>query len=118
MTRLLCLLLLIATPCSIWASSPWRPESFPRIESSCTLLEVNHVYDDDARFIFTQLIFRDWMGIQAWCMADKGIVANGRVYLKSGMVIHYDRLEVTHSQYDRELADRDRLPVDQRRIMR
>lgn len=84
----------------------------------CDTLEINHYYDDEARPVFTQLIFRDWQGVQGWCMSDKAIVANGRAYLKCGKVIRYDRLEVTHTQYDRELDDRERIPVEQRRITR
>lgn len=79
-------------------------------------LEVNHVYSDDATPCFAQLLFIDWMGVQGWCMREKAIIGKGKVYLKDGTVIRFDRFEETHTQYDKELADRERIPVDQRRI--
>jgi hypothetical protein len=90
--------------------------AIPRDVSDCDTVEINHYYDGEARKIFTQLIFRDWQGVQGWIMADKALVSNGKVYLKCGKIVRYDRLEVTHTQHDPELDDRERIPVEQRRI--
>jgi hypothetical protein len=92
--------------------------AIPRDVSDCDTLEINHYYDGDARKIFTQLIFRDWQGVQGWCMADKALVSGNKVYTHSGKVVRFVRLEVTHTQHDPELNDRERIPVEQRRITR
>jgi hypothetical protein len=89
-------------------------------------LEINHVYDDCGRAVFTQAIARQWNPytardeIRAWWQ-----VTTAADEPSAHMVLRFDhgklrriraaRVYVTHTQYDRELAERETLPMSERR---
>lgn len=89
-------------------------------------LEINYVYDDCGRAVFTQAIVRQWNPytardeIRAWWQvtsAGDEPSANLVLRLDHGKLrrIRAARVYVTHTQYDRELAERETLPPHERR---
>lgn len=96
------------------------------------LVEVNHYHDECGRKVFDQLIFYDWSAqqcrfhVRAWRLIKSEGQLPRRDYQRNvyRIVWHDDGVlrEVkaksfreTWTKYDPELADRARLPQDQRR---
>jgi len=109
---LIALILLLSCSLAVAGNLPVRDEY------RCDCVEVNHYYSDECRLVFVQLIFWDHAPerVQGWVMRDKAVIGDGRVYLHNGKTVRFERLEVTHTQHDRELENRELYPVDARRI--
>lgn len=93
------------------------------IHDRCDRLEINHVYDCNGRYSFTQAIFWDWyddgtLHVSAWSM-----LGNHRI--ECGQIVFYQRDELrcvefsamceTWTQQDPEIGDRQIIPVEKRR---
>lgn len=89
-------------------------------------LEINHVYDDCGRAVFTQAIARQWNPytardeIRAWWMVKEqsDLPSSNEVLRFDGGAmrrVKAGRVFETWTQHDREIFDRQRLPVEQRR---
>lgn len=96
------------------------------------LIEVNHVYDERGRAIFSQVIFYDWSSeesryqVRAWRMLKKPTQVPHRdwqtkdfvaVWHDEGVLreVHADAMRESWTQYDPELAEREHLPKEHRR---
>lgn len=91
----------------------------PVIESQAETCEINHLYDDNGRHIFDQLIFLDKDSqVMGWRLFKRGTqMPNGGIavhYDGMARVIRYRVLHETWRQYDPEVEDRRVLPMDQR----
>jgi hypothetical protein len=87
----------------------------------CDVIELNHVYDTiDKRHRFTQVIIWNWKPevnrhhVDAWWIVDTNQLSqlphqshnNFRVRRQDGLVASAKSFQETHSDHDRELADR------------
>ena len=105
---------------------------------SVDVIELNHFYDEEGRHVFDQYIYWDWC-VDKWCggqhhvvdwrlatkrtdMLPRRAVGGGFVqtWHDSGVLREVRSLSFsqTWSDYDRELVERDRLPVAERRGLR
>jgi len=95
------------------------------------VIEVNHVYDDDGRPVFTQQIFWVWSEresryhVRAWRMVKEAAQLPRRDHVHGGYVaqwldgqtlraVHALSIRETWTQYDVEMLERETLPVEQR----
>lgn len=118
------MLLLVALTGSLPAA-----KQFETVSSECDVIELNTVYSDEGKAVFSQVIFWDWYAfdsayhVRAYvCNASRGrweidparktctyedyrwrFVAQGQSYKR------------THTQYDPEVQDRESFPVHLRR---
>lgn len=82
--------------------------------------ERNHFYDDEGRQIFVQWIVWRWEPVSCRYVVDgwrleKGTNAKfGDVAVFPGFLLRADEWTETHTQYDPELYDRERWPIDRR----
>ena len=86
------------------------------------VVELNHVYDDEGRRVFSQVILWDWCArdsshhVRDWAYVDKppyAKVSGNTAYVPSGrgvQVIKGRAVRETWSQYDREAMDRAEVP--------
>lgn len=111
------LLLIIATV----LPSPALP-----VRDSVETAEQSFFYDEQGRLVFTQIIWWDRGNVVAWRMVTNGEPCIRRDWQHGGYVCRWNDKEtfrevrskfemVTHEQFDREIAQRDVLPVCQRR---
>lgn len=103
----------------------------PVIADRCDLVEVNHLYDEDARHIFTQTIYFDWCDetcrfqVRAWRLVKRQSLmpAKGGDVFRASWIENGDTLRSVSAkafreswtQYDPELIERDVLPSGDRR---
>lgn len=96
------------------------------------MVEVNHFYDDEARHVFDQLIFRDWdaranrFQVRAWRLLKFTSQSPTHNWSTGRYEIIWHDGEVTRrvearayretwTQYDPEMRERSYLPKEQRR---
>lgn len=103
------------------------------VEDRVDVIEINHFHDDDAKLIFSQIVFyewrsdlaafvvRDWRLLKGQCPrrlpGGGGYVvtwADGEVWRK----VRSRMLVENWTQYDPELLNRELLPKEKRRILR
>jgi hypothetical protein len=112
------------------------------LRDRCDVLEVNHYFDDEARPVFTQLLFLDWCP-RASChhCADWRLMKQGTDQFNRWQItIHKEyatgdwvatwtddagarevrakQWRESFTQHDPEMTERERWPVDQRRKLR
>lgn len=96
----------------------------PAVTESVGAIEVNHFYDDNAKHVFSQLIFRDLrnghLEIVDWKMirVHEQLPINRRCLWMEGNLIRDVRTKVvieSHSQTDPELVERSVFPKEMRR---
>ena len=115
-------MILLAALCIVPVAEPLR--------DTCACLEKNFMYDGDGRLVFCQLIV--WQDdlpypnrVMAWRMYDKikpEVTRDGAGWkilfyddaFKTMRVIRSASFLETHLQYDPEVLDRERWPIDQR----
>jgi hypothetical protein len=86
-------------------------------------LEINHVYDDKAKHVFSQAIFRSFRpngGTEirsCWLLREGDTPSNDwlRIYGRDLRRVRAGRVWESWTQYDVELESRKVLPVEQRR---
>lgn len=105
------------------------------LRDRCDLVEVNHLYDECGREVFTQAIFWDWSenesryNVRAWRLVKSPSQMpqrdwGGRGYSaiwQDGEVtrrIYAEATRETFTQYDPELVEREFLPKEKRRELR
>lgn len=102
----------------------------------CDLVELNHFYDEDARLVFSQVIFWDWSEpdarymVRAWRLVKSQTQLPIRDWRGGGYHavwtdthasievlrhVHAAAFRETWTQYDTELVERDILPKERRR---
>lgn len=99
---------------------------------SVDLIEVNHYFDDEARHVFDQLIFRDWdaranrFQVRAWRLlkhpsqwpTHNWSIGRWEVIWHDGEVtrrVEAKAYRESWSQFDPEMRERDYLPKEKRR---
>jgi len=99
---------------------------------SVDVVEVNHFFDDEARHVFDQLIFRDWdaqanrFQVRAWRLIKGDSQLPSRNWSTGGYIVIWHDGEVARrveakayreswSQHDPEMREREYLPKEQRR---
>jgi hypothetical protein len=107
------------------------PQS-PTVSDRVDVVELNHVYDADGRRVLSQLIFWEWNTrlarhqVVAWRLWKRGqphplcdpqggehhLLFHDNQVLR---VVHARAYRESWTQYDPEIADRGRLPQNQRR---
>lgn len=98
----------------------------PAVHEQADQVERNFYYDEEGKHVFTQLIFRDFIGGGYKCydfrvLKECRTNPRGRIVLHDGeflRVIHSKSIYETWTQYDPELYERSRWPKDQRRGLR
>lgn len=107
----------------------------PVIRDSAPAAEKNHFYDDNGNLVFTQLIVYDWPDAEyvwfwaMWNDGDRRPKVHATRDFEGGWRIRFDDGQnlreiwtssfiETHTQYDKELLNRELLPKEQRRPLR
>lgn len=107
------------------------PQPGDMLRDVVDVIEVNHVYDDDGRPVFTQVIFWDWWmsasryHVRTWRMVKEAVQLPRRDHVHGGYVaqwldgqtlraVHALGIRETWTQYDVEMLERETLPVEQR----
>lgn len=96
---------------------------------SVASIEVNSFYDDSGKLVFVQNIFRDEANVQAWRLVKDASQLPQRDWSTGDYSVLWfdgDRLREVRTrsvveswtQHDRELAERERLPKEQRHELR
>lgn len=106
--------------CLLLSTIPWEAA----VVDTCDQLEINHHYDQEGRFIFTQHIFRRLNREGKYEIVDWRL-EKGTPYIASGTMLWHDGPEMrkvrygvlieTWTQYDPELIARQILPKELRR---
>ena len=96
------------------------------ISEQVDVVEVNHFYDEKGRHVFDQVIFYDWK-CNYHELADWRLIKNESQRPVNGRMLFYDQDTLrkitartqreTWTQYDPELAERERLPKERRRLL-
>lgn len=99
------------------------------LRESVSSIEVNSFYDENGHLVFVQNIFRDPQHVQAWRLVkhhsqrperdwDSGMYTS--LWFDGEFMREVRTKSVVESwlQYDPELAERERLPKEQRRELR
>lgn len=88
-------------------------------------IERNHFYDERGKEVFEQWIFRDDGDIVDWRMKNTQRLTKSKdgwlMALSEGdkvILVQAEKMTETHTQYDPELAERQKLPKEKRRGIR
>ncbi len=99
------------------------------------LIEINHLYDEQGRLVFDQIIFYDWSpalsryNVRAWRLLKNPAQIPHRNWRQQRFVtvwhdgevlrkVEASSLRESWTQYDPELVEREFLPKDRRRELR
>lgn len=93
------------------------------------VIERNHFHDERGREVFEQWIFREWkdgeLSVVDWRMKkDQQLTKNKDGWLMAlsdgdkVILVQADKMTETFTQYDPELAAREKLPKERRRGIR
>lgn len=105
------------------------------VRDAVDVIEVNHLFDDGGRPVFTQVIFWHWClsssryHVRAWRLVKDQSQLPRRDHFSGGYVawwqdgetlraVHAQSVRETWTQYDPELLERDVLPVEHRSQLR
>jgi len=102
------------------------------LEDTVELIEVNHFYDDNAKLVFSQVIFYDWSfasnryQVRAWRILNKSSQIPSYNY-KTGLFeciwldgkelrrVRCKQVRESWTQFDPEILEREHLPKEYRR---
>lgn len=107
----------------------------PVARDQCDLVEVNHLYDDQGRHVFDQVIWYDWSSaherymVRDWRLLKSPEQIPERDWQHGGYTVRWQDGEClrrvwaasyreTWTQHDPELSERDVLPKCERRGLR
>lgn len=98
------------------------------IVTHCDVIELNHVYDEDAKHVFSQWIFWEWRGeesehrVIAWRLARRGTIeryqSGWRVkWFENGVMrdVRATFMRESWTSEDPEIIDRTWLPITERK---
>jgi hypothetical protein len=108
------------------------PQPSPAVRESCSLVELNHFYDEQGHLVFDQIIFYDWSPadarhtVRAWRLVKSpdrvpyrdDFSRCWRVTWQDDFILRDVRAPAfreTWTQYDPELAEREILPKERRK---
>jgi hypothetical protein len=96
------------------------------VSEQVDVAEINHFYDDKGRHVFDQVIFYDWIGF-THMVRDWRLIKSESQRPVNGKMLFYDQETLrkitassqreTWTQHDPELAERERLPKERRRLL-
>lgn len=90
-------------------------------------IEINRVYNDEGDLWLSQVIFWRWEPViadwacEGWRRTDQGNlrkVPGGWRWEQGSLLVEAPEACHTHTQYDREAANRDYWPLERRRLVR